>query len=191
MDEKDDVQDIEMSPETEGHAPSDDVELGEEEALSSSKIKQLRTELRSCTEEKMKALEDLQRAKADFLNSKRRLEEQTQRDRERITSDVVTDFLPLIDSFELALNNDASALEGDAHLKQGIEAMRAQFLSILKTHGITEIDASGEFNPHEHEAVSMQKGDNGESSGTILAVLQRGYRRGDAVLRPAKVITAE
>jgi molecular chaperone GrpE len=70
--------------------------------------------------------------------------------------------------------------------------MHAQFLNILKRYDIREIETEGKhFNPHEHEAVSTQKADKEEEPETIVHVLQKGYKRGDTIIRPAKVVIRE
>jgi molecular chaperone GrpE len=61
---------------------------------------------------------------------------------------------------------------------------------VLERHGLTEIEAEGTFDPHVHEALLTQPGDGAEE-GAVLQVLQKGYRLGEHVLRPARVIVAE
>lgn len=166
-----------------------DLELADEEAESSDKIKALRAKLKDCEAEKMQHLEDLQRTKADFLNSKRRLEEQFKTDRERVIERIIEDFLPLIDSFETALSQKSGAEGGN--WEKGIIAIHNQFLTILKNYNIVEIETEGKiFNPHEHEAVQSIEGEQQEPSDTILKVLQKGYKRGETIIRPAKVVIA-
>ncbi len=165
-----------------------DLELEAEEELTQEKFKKLRQKLKVSESEKRAALEESARIRADFLNSKRRLEEQFKTDKERVTFRVVEDFLPLMDSFEMALG----AREEGGEWRKGVEAMHAQFLNILKGYDIHEIASAGSpFNPHEHEAVSSQKGTQGETPDTVLHVLQKGYKRGDTIIRPARVIIAE
>ncbi len=163
-----------------------DLELEAEEELTADKFKKLRQKLRESESEKMAALEEQGRIRADFLNSKRRLEEQFKTDRERIIERVVEDFLPLIDSFEMALRGRDGA---NGTLEKGVEAMHGQFLGILKGYNIEEIEAKGKpFNPHEHEAISSRESTNGEATDTVIEVLQKVYKRGDTVIRPAKVV---
>jgi molecular chaperone GrpE len=171
-------------------AQDQDLELEAEEELTAEKFKKLRAKLKASESEKMAALEEQGRIRADFLNSKRRLEEQFKTDKERIIERVVEDFIPLIDSFETALAQKSSSEGGQ--WADGVKAMHGQFLSILKSYNITEIETEGkQFNPHEHEAVTSRKGENGEATDTVLQVLQKGYKRGDTIIRPAKVVIAE
>ncbi len=167
------------------HAQDQDLELEAEEELTHDKLKKLRLKLKDSESEKMAALEEQGRIRADFLNSKRRLEEQFKNDREKLVERVIEDFLPLIDSFETALAHKG---EG-GHWEKGVEAMHAQFMGILRRYDITEIDPNGKrFDPNEHEAVTSRAGENGEDPDTILQVLQKGYKRGDTIIRPAKVV---
>lgn len=181
------LQDDTVVDEVEDTRHTEDPELADEEVLTHDKLKELRKKLRSCEAEKMASLEDLQRARADFLNSKRRLEEQLARDRDRILERVLTDFLPLLDSFDTALNTGDTSEQSDSW-KKGVEVMHAQFISLLKSYNISEIEALGKsFNPHEHEAVSSVPADETQTD-TVISVLQKGFRRDETILRPAKVI---
>jgi molecular chaperone GrpE len=147
-------------------------DLEEIEERAEDKLKLLREKLQAADEEKRQLLEDLQRAKADFLNSRKRLEEQLERDRERITIKHLEEILPLKDSFDMAMQ-DPVWNEADEKWRKGVEGIHAQLANVLKSNGITEI---------EHEAVSHE-GDG----DTVVAVLQKGYKKGDTIIRPAKV----
>ena len=170
-------------------AQDQDLELEAEEELTSDRFKKLRAKLKESESEKRAALEEMGRIRADFLNSKRRLEEQFKADRERVTLRVIEDFIPLIDSFETALIHTETGEGGQ--WEKGVTAMHGQFLSILKSYNITEMETDGKkFNPHEHEALTTRTGENGEATDTVLQVLQKGYKRGDTIIRPAKVVLA-
>ncbi len=185
MVDKNELHDDEIVLEEE--ALDQDLELEAEEELTADKFKKLRAKLRDAESEKREAQEEQGRIRADFLNSKRRLEEQFKIDKERIVERVVEDFLPLIDSFETALMQKGK--EDAGQWEKGVVAMHGQFLSILKSYGITEIETVGKpFNPYEHEAVTSREGEDGEETDTVLQVLQKGYKRGETILRPAKVV---
>ena len=164
-----------------------EVELETEEEVSSDKIKTLRDKLKACESEKKAMLDEQQRQRADFLNSKRRNVEQLVRDRERITERILLDFLPLLDSFDTALQGEDNTYT-DAW-KKGVVAMHAQFISLLKSYDINEIETVGKpFNPHEHEAVGSREPRGEEMGDVIVQVIQKGYKRNGNVIRPAKVI---
>jgi molecular chaperone GrpE len=180
MVERNDDNDVVLDTET---LPEDiEIEAGEEEALASEKMKALREKLAVCEEERRKSLEDLSRARADFLNGKKRNEEQLIRDRERITERHIEDLLPLADSFEMAMN-DPTWTQADPKWQAGVSGIHTQLMNIFKNYGVEVINPLGkEFNPHEHEAL-MDTG----NGNTVSTVIQSGYKIGDRVLRPAKV----
>lgn len=167
---------------------TEDIELEEEESLSRDKLKAVKESLKSCEAEKMKYLEDLQRAKADFLNSKRRLEEQLERDKERAKDRILIELLTLADSFDMATQDkEWSAL--DQKWKSGFEAVQTKLNSILRSNQVTEINPVKEkFNPEEHEAVSNQEVTDETQVDSVITVLQKGYKRGSDIIRPARVV---
>jgi molecular chaperone GrpE len=104
---------------------------------------------------------------------------------------VASELLPALDDFERALAH-AEAEEGDAehHLTAGIRLVQLKMLDALRRAGIEPFTPLGEpFDPHLHEAVAQQPAD-GAQQGTVLEVLQNGYRLGEDVLRPARVVVA-
>ena len=159
-----------------------DADLEDVEEQSADAIKKLRKRLTECDAEKMQHLEDLQRARAEFLNSRKRLEEQLARDRDRITETHVLSLLPLADSFDMAMK-DPAWQNADAAWKEGIERIYAQLQNIFAQHHVEWFDPMGEeFDPHLHEAVV-----NTGNGNTIGDVFQKGYTRDGVVIRPAMV----
>lgn len=184
-DENDNREIVEDGEETAIH---DDLELSDEEELSTAKLKSLRQKLKQTEEEKLKCLEDLQRARADFLNSKRRLEEQVAKDKERATDKILIELLTLADSFDIATQDkEWQIVEGK--WKSGVEAIQAKLISILKSNNVVPVDPTGcAFNPEEHEAVSNSIVDDESKVDTVVTVLQKGYKRNNDVVRPARVV---
>lgn len=185
MEERED-KDIEIET-TETEADDiEDTELEEEEEFTGQKLKKLKEKLKICEKDKMAALEDLQRARADFLNARRRLDEEKISDRERALVKHVEELLPLCDSFEMALNDQAFQNLPE-NLKKGVLAIRLQLSSILKGYGVEEYGSVGDtFDPNIHEALADNGGDD-----RISQVLQKGYRSKDRIVRPAKVIVGK
>jgi len=104
---------------------------------------------------------------------------------------VASELLPALDDFERALAH-AESEEGDDehHLTKGIRLVQEQMLSALKRAGIEQFSPQGEkFDPHLHEAVSTNPVE-GVEPGTVVEVYQAGYRLGEDVLRPAKVVVS-
>ena len=105
---------------------------------------------------------------------------------------VASELLPALDDFERALAH-AEAEEGDEehHLTAGIRLVQQKMLDALRRAGIEQFSPKGEpFDPHQHEAVAQQPAADGAQQGTVLEVVQNGYRLGDDVLRPARVVVA-
>jgi molecular chaperone GrpE len=133
-------------------------------------------------------LADLQRVAADFDNYKKR----ALRDRDQLVARaaerLVKELLPVLDDLERAL--EAANEHEEAKLEEGVRLVHRALADALAKEGLSEIETEGAFDPHVHEALLSQPGDGAES-GSVLQVLQKGYRFGDRVLRPARVIVAE
>ena len=91
------------------------------------------------------------------------------------------------DNFDRAMENDSA---DDASWREGVKLVQRQLLDVLHKMDLTEIDASGKFDPALHEAV-MQEAAEGRESGEIIAVFQKGYRVGDRIIRHSMVKVAE
>ena len=133
-------------------------------------------------------LSDLQRVAADFDNYRKRAE----RDRgdlvARASERLVKELLPVVDDLERALV--AADAHEEATLEDGVALVHRALADLLAREGLKEIETDGAFDPHVHEALLQQPAEGAES-GHVLQVLQKGYRLGDRVLRPARVIVAE
>ncbi|HEX7963352.1 MAG TPA: nucleotide exchange factor GrpE [Candidatus Saccharimonadales bacterium] len=127
----------------------------------------------------------LQRERADATNIRRRHDEQIASLRTSVKATVVRDLLPVIDNFERALKHVPQELAGNEYVK-GIQSIVKQFEKTLAELGVERIKTVGEpFDPHLHEAVSMEEGD-GEQE-VVSEELQPGYKLGDDVIRHAMV----
>jgi molecular chaperone GrpE len=145
-------------------------------------------ELAAVAAERDEYLELLQRVQADFENYRKR----AARDQERLVAHaherLVRELLPILDDLERAL--EAAAQHEEAKLLEGVQLVEQSLRRVLAKEGVAEIETDGAFDPHVHEALLTKPGD-GADSGSVLEVVQRGYRVGDRVVRPAKVIVAE
>lgn len=127
----------------------------------------------------------LQRERADSENIRRRHDEQIASLRSSVKAHVVKDLLPVIDNFERALKHVPKELESNEYVK-GVNAIVNQFEKTLQQIGVERINTVGEtFDPHLHEAVSMEEGDG--KSEVVSEELQAGYKIGDDVIRHAMV----
>ena len=133
-------------------------------------------------------LATLQRLAADFDNYRKRAVRDQQAFAARAAERLVAKLLPVLDDLERAL--DAAEHHEEAKVLEGVEMTRSALANALTSEGVEEIVAEGIFDPHVHEALLAQPAE-GVEPGSIIQVVQRGYRLGDAVLRPARVIVAE
>ena len=144
-------------------------------------------ELAAVTAERDEYLALVQRVQADFENYRKR----ALRDQERLVAHaherLVRELLPILDDLERAL--EAAERHEEAQLVDGVKLVEKSLRAALAKEGLTEIDTSGQFDPHVHEAMLTQPSE-GADPGSVLDVLQRGYRLGDKIVRPARVIVA-
>ena len=95
---------------------------------------------------------------------------------------------PILDDLERAV--EAAERHEEAQLVEGVKLVEQSLRNALRKEGLVEIETDGAFDPHVHEALLTQPGGDAEP-GSVLEVVQRGYRVGDKVVRPARVIVAE
>jgi molecular chaperone GrpE len=131
-------------------------------------------------------LADLQRLAADFDNYRKRAARDQESLVARASERLVKELLPVVDDLERALA--AATQHEEAQLEDGVRLVHRALSQVLEKEGLREIDTGGTFDPHEHEALLTQPADVEE--GAILEVIQKGYRLGDRVLRPARVVVA-
>ena len=147
----------------------------------------LEDQLASVTAERDEYLALAQRLQADFENYRKR----ALRDQERLVAHaherLVRELLPIVDDLERAL--EAAERHEEAQLVDGVKLVEKSLRAALVKEGLTEIDTGGQFDPHVHEALLTRPGEGAEP-GSVLDVVQRGYRLGDKVVRPARVIVA-
>lgn len=170
----------------------DELEIEETEALSRQKIKKIKEELKRCKAEKQQYLDGWQREKADLLNIRKRQADELERIRVRTQSECIEKLLPLCDSFDMAMSNSDAWERADQSWRKGIEQIHTQLQNILTSYDVHTVGSVGEaFNPHLHEAVSSAPVSNEKEHQTIVTVYQKGYRAGENLVRPAKVIVGE
>jgi molecular chaperone GrpE len=129
------------------------------------------------------------RLAADFENFKRRSRQEGETRAAGQKESFVRELLPCIDNLERAIASGSSP--GSVQFHQGVEMTLKQLRLLLSQHGIkTEEIVGQQFDPHQHEAVS-QRHDPAQANHAILEVFQRGYRQGEKVFRPAKVVVNE
>lgn len=175
-------------------------EAGEDPAATHEQ--KLARDLEELTAKAQKAdqyLELAQRTQADFENYRRRAAREAAAAQERGIVKLAKELLPAIDNLDRALEAVAaqdggeadSGADGDGSLLSGIKLVHADVVAALNRAGIERFSPQGEpFDPQHHEAVAQLPVESAEP-GTVVEVYQRGYRIGETVLRPARVVVAQ
>jgi molecular chaperone GrpE len=131
-------------------------------------------------------LNDLKRVAAEFENYRKRVSRDQESLVARAHERLVKELLPVLDDLERALA--AAEEHEEAKLEEGVRLVHRELRSALDREGLAEIETNGVFDPHVHEALLTQPSDAAE--GSVLEVIQKGYKLGDHVLRPARVVVA-
>jgi molecular chaperone GrpE len=139
-------------------------------------------------QERDEYLDALQRLKAEFDNYRKRTAREHEAMSARANEALLKELLPILDDLERAL--EAAEEHEEAKLEEGVRLVYRALAEAARRHGLEEIETNGAFDPHVHEALLTQPGDEAVP-GSVLQVLQKGYRLGDRVLRPARVVVAE
>ena len=143
-------------------------------------------ELAAMTRERDEYLDRLQRLKAEFDNYRKRTAREYEALSERATESLVKELIPVLDDLERALV--AAEQHEEAKLEEGVALVHRSLADLLRRQGLEEIATEGRFDPHVHEALLAQPSEAEE--GSVIQVTQKGYRLGDLVLRPARVIVS-
>ena len=143
-------------------------------------------ELEQATRERDEYLDALQRLKAEFENYKKRISRDQAEFVTRASERLLKQLLPVLDDLERAL--EAAAEHEEAKLEEGVRLVHRELVEALAREGLVEIETNGSFDPHIHEALLTQPSEAEE--GAVLDVLQKGYKLGDRVLRPARVVVS-
>jgi molecular chaperone GrpE len=148
---------------------------------------ELQERLEEVEHERDEYLADLQRVAADFENYRKRAARDQESLVARAHERLVKELLPVLDDLERAL--EAASEHEEARLEEGVRLVHRELREALAKEGLVEIETNGKFDPHVHEALLSQPSD--EDEGSILEVLQKGYRLGDRVVRPARVVISQ
>lgn len=150
----------------------------------------LQSQIDALSAERSGLYDQLLRRQAEFENYRKRIERERADVFHRARADVLLEMIPILDNLERALVSLEES-EGDAEaLRHGVELVHKQFKDALTKFGLQPVESVGcAFDPHLHEAVTMEATDEHQEN-TIIAEFQRGYKIGDRLLRPAKVKVA-
>ena len=134
--------------------------------------------------------EMLQRVQADFVNYRRRSEEEREEHQKYANSRLILKLIPVLDDFNLAIDHAAGS-EADPSWLEGIRLIHRNMQTLLESESVTKIQVDGkEFDPFEHEAIGSQESSE-HREGHIVSVVREGYKLGGRIIRPAMVIVAK
>jgi molecular chaperone GrpE len=168
---------VEVEPPTDG-------ELGETDPRA-----ELEAKVASLEKDKKDNWDRYLRAAADLENLRKRQKREIDDARLESKGRVLKEMLPVVDNLERAIEH-ATALAGNNPIIEGVQLVLRQFLTAFERLDVTPVEAAGQpFDPNLHEAISQQESD--APPGTVVQVLQRGYKSGDRLLRPALVVVAK
>lgn len=154
-----------------------------EEGRPEEKIAKMREELSGCRKEKQEYMDGWQRAKADYVNLLKRFETESKSAKQAGVVKAVETLLPAFDALERSKEH--------GEIPSGFVAIAKQLESAFASLGLEELGKVGEpFNPVFHEALGQDTADSIETDDIITAVLEKGWKIGEAVIRPAKVRVA-
>jgi molecular chaperone GrpE len=141
-------------------------------------------ELGEATRQRDEYLDALQRSQAEFANYKKRVARDQGLLVARAAERLVKELLPVLDDLERALV--AANEHEEAKLEEGVRLVHRSLADALAREGLVEVETDGKFDPHTQEALLSQPSEAEE--GAVIQVLQKGYKLGDRVLRPARVV---
>jgi molecular chaperone GrpE len=151
-------------------------------------LKKLRADLKVAKKEKEEYLTGWQKERADFANFRKQEDDRKANYSESLREHILTRFLTVADSFNMAFANKEAWEKVDENWRKGVEYIYSQMNSVFEEHGVKELGIEGEsFDPNIHQSMEMVPTDKKELDHKVAKVIQRGYKLGLRVLRPAKV----
>lgn len=178
------------------HEEDDDVEFeayNDDDAAPGSmspqdKIKKLREKLVDAQRAKQEYLDGWQRLKADYINLKKRSDEEKSALGNFVRESVVADLIPVIESFDMAFANKDAWEKVDPNWRMGVEYIYKQFMETLQGYGLSEVSPLGEtFDPQHSTAIGSVHTDDPELDHKVAEVIQKGYKMGDRIIKSPKV----
>jgi molecular chaperone GrpE len=168
-------------------------ELGDAAAAESAPVDrtaELEAKIAGLEKEKKDNWDRYLRAAADLENLRKRQKREAEDAKFEAKAKVLKEMLPVVDNLERAVEHAAAGSEEKNPIVEGVQLVLRQFTTAFERLDVTAIDAMGQpFDPNLHEAISQQESD--QPPGTVVQVLQRGYKSGDRLLRPSLVVVAK
>lgn len=189
-----DEKEFEQFEERETEEVIDDLDFEEldwvgDEKKDKEKLKELRLKLKESQSESREHLTALQRSRADYVNLKKEKDQVSDVVKQKTTERIILDMLPILDSFDMAMGNTDAWNAVDQNWRVGVEYIYNQVKTALEDYSVSEISKTNVvFDPTIHEPMGTLETEDEKLDDVIEKVIQKGYKMGDKVLRPAKVI---
>lgn len=159
---------------------ADPMPLSEDSVVLEAEVLELRAQLDAARQESLRVL-------AEVENQRKRMARDIEQSRRYAAERLISDLLPVADALEAGLQAGG---QDPARLREGIELTHRQFRKALESHGLAVIDPVGErFDPELHQAMGLVDAP-GHDPGSVVIVLQKGYRLNERLVRPALVQVA-
>jgi molecular chaperone GrpE len=186
------MSDDEIKKEPENTEPEEEIvefefnEDGEEDLKKT--LKKLRADLKQVKTEKEEYLTGWQKERADFVNYRKQEEDRRINFSESVRERILSRFLTVLDSFNMAFTNKEAWEKVDDSWRKGVEYIYNQMNTIFEEYGIKEVGVEGEdFDPNIHQSIDVVETDKKEMEHKVANVIQKGYKLGDRVIRAARV----
>lgn len=151
-------------------------------------LKKLRQDLKIAKKEKEEYLTGWQKERADFANYKKQEDDRKANYSENLREHILMRFLTILDSFNIAFSNKEVWEKVDLNWRIGIQHIYSQLVNIFEEYNIKEVGKEGEsFDHNIHESLEVVQTDKKEEDHKVAKVIQKGYKLGDRVIRPARV----
>jgi|SRR5581483_1572072 len=172
--------------------PGDDVVFEDNTEITgpdyADKVKKLKEQIKELEKKNSELLNNWQRDKADFINARKQDEKDKMEFLKFSKRDVLSELVPVLDSFESAFKNKQAWESVDKNWRVGVEYIHSQLMNIMTSHGLKVINPIGEkFDPMRDEAIENIPVENQNEDGRILEVVQVGYEFNGKEVRAPKV----
>src|SRR3989338_4694197 len=151
-------------------------------------LKKFRADLKVCKSEKEEYLTGWQKERAEFANYKKGEDDRKAMFSESMRERILSRFLSVIDSFNMAFANKEAWEKVDENWRLGVEYIYWQMSTVFEEYGVKPIGAIGEkFDPNIHQSMELMSTDKKELDHTVSEIIQKGYKLADRVMRAARV----
>ncbi len=167
--------------------------VSEEDENTPALLSKLRGKLKLCEGEKQEYLDKWQRERADFINYKKRNEEENRQFIKFANERLIEEITPVLESFGMAFSNKKVWESLPEEWRKGVEYIHSQLLNALKGNGLEELSPpKGEkFNPSTHIAEATEPTFDKEKDNVIIQIIKKGYSLNGKIITPPRVVVAE